>query len=385
MKGKAALEESPSAHPSIVSMQPKIEENALMFGDYRPLKSALKKPTKKPKQTQNIHHNYLMIMRGFRPTLVPFPHGFYPKPHYPRNTTWWNNIPKTPEHIMATRKEKKAIGKENVARTDDGKDKMGKPTIENTGPDKASARRTKAGAESKAKKEVEIKTSRTGERTFATSMATINKDSASASVASKIPQDHVARNHQLSADLPTSLQMATANYALYPSSTNLSFLLLVFFVWQYIDSKQPKSLPILADSRSNDRSTIKSPFASACKPTPSRTGAPSTTGNMATESRHKVAEESSKDTSRSSEYQKGPENETGAEEKKLARLESLIKKLKSEKDLTPRLKNQLKGAFQAREELVARLRRKSNGRAEPPNNDANHTAPGEEIKKPTNK
>lgn len=86
---------------------------------------------------------------------------------------------------------------------------MGKPTNENTGPDKASARRTKAGAESKAKKEVEIKTSRTGERTFATSMATINKDSASASVASKIPQDHVARNHQLSADLPTSLQMAT--------------------------------------------------------------------------------------------------------------------------------------------------------------------------------
>lgn len=124
-----------------------------MSGDYRPLKSALKKPTKKPKQMQNIHHNYFMTMRGFRPTLIPFPHGFYPKPHFPRNTMWWNNIPKTPEYITAAPKvpkepkeevgkeeakqqmkaieEKKAIGKENVARTDDGKDKVGKPIFEN--------------------------------------------------------------------------------------------------------------------------------------------------------------------------------------------------------------------------------------------------------------
>lgn len=169
---------------------------------------------------------------------------------------------------------------------------------------------------------------------------------------------------------------------MYPK---LSFLLLVFFVWQYIDSQQPKSLPILNDSRLSDRSTIKSPFASASKPTPSRTGAPSTTGNMAAESEHEVAEKSSKGTFSSSESQKGPENETGAEEKKLAELESLIKKLKSEKDLTRGLKDQLKRAFQAREEIVAKLQRKSNGRAEPPNNDADHTVPGEEIKKPTNK
>lgn len=202
-----------------------------MSGDYRPLKSALKKPTKKPKQMQNIHHNYFMTMRGFRPTLIPFPHGFYPKPHFPRNTMWWNNIPKTPEYITAALKvpkepkeevgkeeakqqmkaieEKKAIGKKNVARTDDGKDKVGKPIFENRGSDKASARSTKAEAESKAKKEVEIKTSRTGERTSATSIATINKDSGSANVASKIPQEPVARNNQLSAVLPTSLQMAT--------------------------------------------------------------------------------------------------------------------------------------------------------------------------------
>ncbi|KJE01248.1 hypothetical protein I311_05113 [Cryptococcus gattii NT-10] len=367
MKGKAAPEESSSAHPSIVSTQPKFEENALMSGDYRPLKSALNKPTKKPKQTQNIHHNYLMTMRGFRPTLIPFPHGFYPKPHYPRNTMWWTNIPMASEHIMAAPKAPKepkddevdkeeakqqmeTIGKESVARTDDGKDKMGKPTIESRGSDKASARSRKAEVESKAKKMTEIKTSRTGERTSATSIATINKDSASASVASKIPQDLVARNRQLvKATYVAQTMLCILLYQLYPK---LSFLLLVFFVWQYIDSQQSKSLPILNDSRLSDRSTIKSPFASASKPTPSRTGAPSTTGNMAAESEHKVAEKSSKGTFRSPESQKGPENETGAEEKKMAELESLIKKLKSEKDLTRGLKDQLKRAFQAREEIA---------------------------------
>lgn len=106
---------------------------------------------------------------------------------------------------------------------------------------------------------------------------------------------------------------------------------------------------------------------------------------MAAESKHGVAEKSSKGTSRCLESQKGPENETGAEEKKLAELESLVKKLKPEKDLTPGLKDQLKRAFQARDELVAMLQRKSNGRAEPPNNDVNHTATGEQIKNPTNK
>lgn len=115
---------------------------------------------------------------------------------------------------------------------------------------------------------------------------------------------------------------------MYPQ---LSFLLLVFFVWQYIDSQQPKPLPILDDPRSSDRSTIKSSFASASKPTPSKTGTPSTTGNMAAESKHRVAEKSSKGASRCLESQRGPENETGAEEKKLAELESLVKKLKPEK------------------------------------------------------
>lgn len=72
-----------------------------MAGDYRPLKSALKKSRKKPRQHKNIQHNYFMTIRGWRPALVPFPHGLHPKPHKPRHTLWWDNIPKDADHIMA--------------------------------------------------------------------------------------------------------------------------------------------------------------------------------------------------------------------------------------------------------------------------------------------
>ena len=76
-------------------------DDPLMAGDYRPLKSVLKKSKKKPRQKKNIHHNYFMTMRGWKPSLIPFPHGFHPKPHHPRNTLWWDNIPENPDHIMA--------------------------------------------------------------------------------------------------------------------------------------------------------------------------------------------------------------------------------------------------------------------------------------------
>ena len=76
------------------------EDDKLMAGDYRPLKSALKKSKKKPRQTKNTHHNYFMTMRGHRPHLVPFPHGLHPKPHALPHSLWWNNIPKNADHIM---------------------------------------------------------------------------------------------------------------------------------------------------------------------------------------------------------------------------------------------------------------------------------------------
>ena len=72
-----------------------------MAGDYRPLRSAMKKARKRTVQTKNVHHNHFLTMRGWQPHLVPFPHGFHPKPHQPRNDLWWDNVPKNVDHIMA--------------------------------------------------------------------------------------------------------------------------------------------------------------------------------------------------------------------------------------------------------------------------------------------
>jgi hypothetical protein len=77
------------------------EEDPLMAGDVRPLRSILKKSKKKPRQSKNVHHNHFMTMRGNRAHLVPFPHGLHPPPDQARNTLWWKNIPKNADHIMA--------------------------------------------------------------------------------------------------------------------------------------------------------------------------------------------------------------------------------------------------------------------------------------------
>jgi hypothetical protein len=77
------------------------DEDPLMAGDYRPLKSILKKSSKKPRQSKNIHHNYFMGMRGHQAHLIPFPHGLHPPPQGPRHSLWWKNIPKDASHMMA--------------------------------------------------------------------------------------------------------------------------------------------------------------------------------------------------------------------------------------------------------------------------------------------
>jgi len=77
------------------------EEDPLMAGDVRPLRSTLKKSKKKPRQSKNVHHNHFMVMRGNRAHLVPFPHGLHPPPDQARNTLWWKNIPKNADHMMA--------------------------------------------------------------------------------------------------------------------------------------------------------------------------------------------------------------------------------------------------------------------------------------------
>jgi hypothetical protein len=84
-------------------------DDPLMAGDYRPLRSILKKSKKKPHQSKNTHHNYFMAMRGNRAHLIPFPHGLHPPPSQPRHTLWWNNIPKNADHMMAPPPVPKAV------------------------------------------------------------------------------------------------------------------------------------------------------------------------------------------------------------------------------------------------------------------------------------
>ena len=117
-------------------------DDPLMAGDYRPLKSALKKSKKKPRQKKNIHHNYFMTMRGWRPHLVPFPHGCHPKPHAPRNDMWWDNVPKNVDHIMAPPAILKAPEGE-IEENEKGKEKK---------EDKAKEKDTDAGEKREEKK-----------------------------------------------------------------------------------------------------------------------------------------------------------------------------------------------------------------------------------------
>lgn len=91
----------------------------LMAGDYRPLRSVLKKSTKKPRQSKNTHHNLFMTMRGHQPHLIPFPHGLHPPPHEARHTLWWKNIPKESRHLMAPPQPPKAV-KDETEEDEDG-------------------------------------------------------------------------------------------------------------------------------------------------------------------------------------------------------------------------------------------------------------------------
>ncbi|KAL7419804.1 hypothetical protein Q5752_005720 [Cryptotrichosporon argae] len=72
----------------------------LMAGDYRPLKSVLKKSKSRPPTGRNLHGAQFLTMRGLRPHLVPFPHGFHARPTASKSSLWWNNVPRSMEHVM---------------------------------------------------------------------------------------------------------------------------------------------------------------------------------------------------------------------------------------------------------------------------------------------
>jgi hypothetical protein len=105
-----------------------VADDPLMAGDYRSLKSTLKKSTKKPRQTKNIHHNHFMTMRGNRAHLVPFPHGLHPPPDQPRHSLWWKNIPRNADHMIAPPPVPKEV--KDVLAGEDIEDIEAKPKVE---------------------------------------------------------------------------------------------------------------------------------------------------------------------------------------------------------------------------------------------------------------
>lgn len=113
------------------------ESDPLMAGDYRPLRSILKKSTKKPRQSKNVQHNYFLGMRGHHPHLIPFPHGLHPPPAEPRHTMWWRNIPKDASQLMAPPPPPKAVKEDKEEDADEKRNDKAKEEDKERGKEKA--------------------------------------------------------------------------------------------------------------------------------------------------------------------------------------------------------------------------------------------------------
>ncbi|WVQ62980.1 uncharacterized protein L199_001129 [Kwoniella botswanensis] len=324
------------------------EDDPLMSGDYRPLKSVLKKSKKKPKQSKNIHHNFFMTMRGYRPSLIPFPHGFHPKPQDPRNTPWWDNVPRNADHIMAVPrvpkepenkdedegKREKRMGKEKEKGEDKNKDTDEESKSKSASDDKKGGNASMSEKEkekekekerAKAKAEVEAKA-----KAAAQKEGELKARPRAASGSSSLP-DHAAR---VPADpmiqKATYLSQGILSILLYYLSPQLGFLLLTFFVWQYINSHNDMILSLrgsnLTSSSSSSSSSSRIPnsiSATSGAPLPDH-------GRGSTESSQK------------------PSNRA----EKIAELEKLIKKLRSLPEMSLEHKEKLQRAMVMRKQLI---------------------------------
>ncbi|WWC98913.1 hypothetical protein V866_005807 [Kwoniella sp. B9012] len=303
------------------------EDDPLMSGDYRPLKSVLKKSKKKPKQSKNIHHNFFMTMRGYRPSLVPFPHGFHPKLSSPRNTLWWDNVPRNADHIMALPRVPKEP--ENKDENEDKREKkMGKE--KEKGEDKkqgnaSTSEKDKDKERAKAKAEAEAKA-----KAAAQKEAELKATAKAASGSSSRPDHAVRVPVDPKIQKATYLSQGILSILLYYLNPQLGFLLLTFFVWQYINSHNDLILSLRGSNLTSSSSS--SPSSSRV---PSSISATSSTplpdhGRGSTESSQK------------------PSNRA----EKIAELEKLIKKLRSLSEMLPEHKEKLQRAMVMRKQLI---------------------------------
>ncbi|WVN90407.1 uncharacterized protein L203_105643 [Cryptococcus depauperatus CBS 7841] len=227
-------------------------EDALMSGDYRPLKSAIKKPRNKPKQSKNIHHNLFMTMRGWRPALIPFPHGFHPKPHHPRNSLWWDNIPRDASHLMAP----PAVAKAPRDKEDETEDKKEKPR-QSSGKEQESKPKDISETKEKAKKKQEAEP-----QSSSSSSAAAPKLSPSVNEPQSIT---ISLNPEI--EKTTCAIQALLCVLLYFVDTRLGLVLIAFLVWQQIN-KQYDVVP-LSDASGVPSSTEQAVRESKKKDQPS--------------------------------------------------------------------------------------------------------------------
>ncbi|WWC87508.1 uncharacterized protein L201_002398 [Kwoniella dendrophila CBS 6074] len=314
-------------------------DDQLMAGDHKPLKSSLKKSSKKPKQSKDIHHNFFMTMRGYRPSLIPFPHGFHPKPYYPRKTLWWDNVPRNADHIMASPKILKEPENADTADSRDkadsrkSKEKEKDNIKEKSSPSDGDKRKVDMFTKEKEKGKAEDK---------ATAQKEVEYKAAKAKAeAARIPSSSSSAQSTQNATIPIDPKIQKATYLsqgllsvlLYYLYPQLGFLLLLFFVWQYVNDQNRSDVP--------------------AQPTNS---SPSSLSSIS--SRRSSEEEKAPEADLSAGLTRAPSSSLAPVDnvKKIEELDKLIAKLKTLPDLTPELKDKLKRTMMKREQMKSELK-----------------------------
>ncbi|WVQ94429.1 hypothetical protein IAU59_001508 [Kwoniella sp. CBS 9459] len=374
-------------------------DDVLMAGDYRPLKSALKKSKKKPRQHKNIHHNYFMTMRGWRPALIPFPHGYHPKPHYPRNTLWWDNVPRNADHIMAPppipKEPKKSDdedderdkGKKESKKKEDNKDKQSKKD------DKASEKATSPAGEknddaakdkekdkAKLKAEAEAKAKAKAKQEAEAKAATLSRASSiSSGESSPAPSRPPVVSASPQVQKATYISQALLSVLLFYVNPQLGLLLLTFFVWQFINTHNEAASKILAGkqpppsgpvARAATGEVPSSPARGPVRVAADREDAEPRARATSADVRKPTSGRAAVDTPASGEMQSSIKPSTATpsgptEAERLKEVENVIKKLKALPELTPELKEKLERARVKRKQLMDKMTTTSNSEAKP--------------------
>ncbi|WVR04066.1 hypothetical protein IAU60_001065 [Kwoniella sp. DSM 27419] len=336
-------------------------DDPLMAGDYKPLKSALKKTNKKPRQQKDIQHNYFLTMRGYRPALIPFPPGFHPKPHHARNSLWWDNVPRHAERIMAPPvvakqpaavddedEQKATVGKipegakdlasvrgpRDTATHDRHKDKdSGAPRAKSSGERAPVKGKPSPGGEARDKPKNLDHTKVRDRAEMEGNLSRSNKPVSSRDISNK-PASNLAVDR--SVQKATLMAQGLLCCVLYYAHQQLGLLLLTFFVWQYITVYgDPGVLDTVGPPK--DPGAQKIPITGSSKSLTSKTPIEAAQGKTSSDGRITPRERS-----------------TTALKDRSGELDMLIRRLRASPQLDQRMRDKLQKAIKERD--VLRLR-----------------------------